>query len=230
MQALYRTSVYASAAADALRRMRYLFERKPRRTSALAGMAGNAPLLLPVNLHQAEPVKPSVYCPQGTQILAERPVNLHGKNHQHKQNPKLPKEQPSCLAAQKLISRKQGQGSKERPRRAEIFAEGRNLCKAPKEKHRADDHQKNQDKIFSIFQHGMKGQALPLLKQGNPMKQILYQSKGTEPAAHEAPQNASKYKEKSQNPKGNLYIPLIQHCLERPDGTGAESPRAGIAV
>lgn len=76
----------------------------------------------------------------------------------------------------------------------------------------------------------MKRQTLPLLKQGNSMKQILYQAKRTEPAAHKAPQNASEHKEKPQNPERNLDAPLIQHRLECPDGTGADGTRTGIAV
>ena len=62
------------------------------------------------------------------------------------------------------------------------------------------------------------------------MKQILYQSKGAEPPADKAPQNTSEHKKKSQNAEGDLHIPLIQHRLERPDGTGPHGSRAGIAV
>lgn len=99
MKALHRTGPNASAAADTFWGTRDFLKGEPHRTDPLTGMAGNAPLRLPVNLHQAEPVEPSVYGSQRTKILAERPVNLHGKNQNSKQNPKLPEKQPSRLAA-----------------------------------------------------------------------------------------------------------------------------------
>lgn len=153
MQALCRTGPDAPAAADTLRRTRYLLKGKPHRAGIFTGMAGNTLLFFPMDLNQAETIEPAVYGSQWAQILAEGPVDLYGEHKKHQQNSKLPKEQTSCLAAQKLIPRKQGKSSKQRSRRTQIFAEGRNLCKTAKEKRRADTYQKDKNHIFPVFKH-----------------------------------------------------------------------------
>ena len=84
VQAFFRTGVHAFSAADTLWRAGNLVERKSHRTGLFAGHAGNAELLFPMNLHQAESVEPAVNCPQWTQILAKRPINFDGEQDNSK--------------------------------------------------------------------------------------------------------------------------------------------------
>ena len=45
-----------------------------------------------MDLHQAEPVEPSVDGSKRTEILAERPEKLHGQEDKEEEDSKLPEE------------------------------------------------------------------------------------------------------------------------------------------
>ena len=130
MQAFHWTGLYAFSTADAFRGTGNLQKGKAYGTGFLAGQAGNAAVLLPVNLYQAKAVKPAINSAQRTEVLAERTVDFYREKQKQGQDPKLPEEQTSCLTAKQGVSCKQRQGPKECSGGAQIFAEGRNLCKA----------------------------------------------------------------------------------------------------
>ena len=94
MQASLRAGVRAFATANALRGAGDLLHGKSHRTGSLTGPAGDAPLLFPVNLPEAEPVEPAVNGPQGAQVLAEGAEHLHGQQDDFQQDAQLPEEQP----------------------------------------------------------------------------------------------------------------------------------------
>lgn len=56
------------------------------------------------------------------------------------------------------------------------------------------------------------------------MQQILHQSEGTEPTAHEPSEQAPEQKEEAQRGKGDLEPLPIQQGLERPRGQDATAP------
>ena len=87
MQAACGAGLYTFTAADAFRRTGNFIGSKLHRTGFFTGHAGSTTLLLPVNLYQAETVKPPVDSPQRTEILAERTVYLHGKDQNKEQHP-----------------------------------------------------------------------------------------------------------------------------------------------
>ena len=62
------------------------------------------------------------------------------------------------------------------------------------------------------------------------MQKVLHQPEGAQPAADEAPQQASEHKEKAQGGEGYLKAPLIQQRLQGPDGAGGHGPGAGVAI
>lgn len=62
-----------------------LLQGEGNRTGHFAGMAGNAPLLVPVDLYKAEPVEPAINYPQRTQVLAEGMENLHREQENSEQ-------------------------------------------------------------------------------------------------------------------------------------------------
>ena len=62
------------------------------------------------------------------------------------------------------------------------------------------------------------------------MQQILHQSEGTEPTAHEPSEQAPEQKEEAQRGKGDLEPLPIQQGLERPQGAGCHRAGTGIAV
>ena len=68
-----------------------------RWTGPFTGHAGDAPLLFPVNLYQAESVEPAINRAQWAKVLAEGPVNLDREQDNGKQNPQLPEKQTACL-------------------------------------------------------------------------------------------------------------------------------------
>ena len=108
MQAVLRACAHAFAASDALGGAGNFPGGKGYRACAFTGSAGDAPFLLPVNLHKAEPVEPAINRAQRAQILEEGLVYFYGKNQNKDQNSQLPEKQPSRLAAQHFI------GSEER--------------------------------------------------------------------------------------------------------------------
>lgn len=230
MQASCRAGVHTFAASDAFGGTGYFIDGKRYRTGLFASPAGNTPFLFPMNLHKAEPVEQAVYCAQRTQILAERPVNLYGKNQQKDQDSQFPEKQSPCLAAQHFIGGKKGNCAKQRSRGAQIFAECRNLGEASEQKQGANAYQQEQNRIFPIFQDRVEGQTFSFMKHRYLMQKILYQPERAKPAADKAPQETSKQEEKSQCRKGNLKTLPVQQSLKRPDGTGGYRPGTGVTI
>lgn len=62
------------------------------RTGLFTGMAGNTLLRVPVNLYEAELIKPAINCPQRAQVLTEGPVNFQGQRRKEQQHPQFPKK------------------------------------------------------------------------------------------------------------------------------------------
>ena len=122
VKALLGAGVDTFPAPDALRRPGDLLEGKGHRAGPLTGHAGHALCLFPVDLHQAEPVEPAVDCPEGAQILAEGPVDLHGQQHDADQDPQLPEKQAAGLSPQGLVRAQQGERAQQGAGGAQIFA------------------------------------------------------------------------------------------------------------
>ncbi len=151
MQAACGAGPRALAAADAFRRAGDLIGGKFHRTGFLAGHAGNALILLPMDLHQAETVEPAVDGPQRAEILAERTIYLYGQEEQQKQYPKLPEEKSSNLTAQRFIHSDQGQRSQKGAGGTQVFTEGGDFGKPSEQEAGANAYQQNQNQILSVF-------------------------------------------------------------------------------
>ena len=76
----------------------------------------------------------------------------------------------------------------------------------------------------------MKGQTFFLFENGDSVQKILHQPEWAQPAADEAPKEASEEEEKSKRDKRYLQTPLVQQCLQGPDGTRGNGTWAGVAV
>lgn len=88
-----------------------------------------------------------------------------------------------------------------RSQRAQTFAERRDFRIFPKQKYGTDAQQRNQHHIFSIFYDVVIGQALFPFEDGDFVQEILYQSKGAQPAADETPQQTAEQEEKPREAK-----------------------------
>lgn len=150
VQTLFWAGGHAVPAPDTCRRTGDLLHRKGHRAGPLTSPAMAAGTLLPPDLDQAKTVKPAVDRPQRAQILAERPIDLDGEQTDPDQDPDLPEEQPSRLAAQHLVPAKERDRPQQRPGGTQIFAKSRDLGKAAEQKHRAYAHQPHQSHIPSI--------------------------------------------------------------------------------
>jgi hypothetical protein len=230
MQTFYRACGYTSAASDALRRAGDLPDGKSHRTCVLTGAAGDAVLFVPADLYQTEAVEPAVDGSQRTEILAEGAKDFHGEQEDKEQNPQLPEEQSADLTLEQSVHGEQRQCAHEGAGRTQVFAKCRDLCKAAEQEHGPDAHKKDKDQIFAVFQNVMKGQSPAFAEKRDPVEQILYQSKRTQPSAHGPSQQTSKEEEKAKHGKGNVKSPLIQQCLQCAHGTGTDSSGAGVAV
>lgn len=151
VKAVLRAGIHAFSASDAFRRTGDLTDRQAHRTGVLTGFAGSASFLFPADLHQTEPVEPAVNGSQRTEILAERTVNLDGKQEKGRQDAELPEEQSSDLTAQRTIGCQKRQCAEKRAGRTEVFAEGRNFGKAAEQKQRTDAYKQQKNCVFSIF-------------------------------------------------------------------------------
>ena len=151
MKALLRTGIHTFSAPDTLRGAGDFSQRESHWTGFFTGHTGDTQFLFPLDLHKAEPVKPAIDCPQRAQILAKRPVYFHRQQYNGNQNPQLPEEQTAGLAPESLIRAKQRDCTEQGAGGAQIFAECRDFCKSPKQKHGADTHQKDQHCVFSIL-------------------------------------------------------------------------------
>ena len=205
-------------------------QREAHWTGFFTGHTGDTQFLFPLDLHKAEPVKPAIDCPQRAQILAKRPVYFYGQQYNGNQNPQLPQKQPAGLTPQGLICTEQRDCTEQGAGGTQIFTERGEFRKSPKQKHGTDTHKQNQHCVFSILQDVVIGQTLFLFEDGDFVQKILYQPKGTQPAADKSSQQTAEQEEKAQGGKGDLEAPLVQQGLERPDGAGGEGSGAGIAV
>lgn len=151
MQAFLRAGIHTFATPDTLRGVRNFLQRKGRRTGRFAGVTGNAQFLVPVNLHKAKAVKPTVNCSKRAQVLTKGTVNLHGEQDNNEQNPQLPKKQAAGLAPQGFVCVEQGKRSEQGAGWAQIFAEGRDLCQSSEQKCGTDADQKNQHRVFGVL-------------------------------------------------------------------------------
>ena len=151
MQTFHGTRSYAAAASDALRGTGDLTDGQIHRTGFLAGAAGDARFLFPVDLHPAEAVEPAVDGAQGAEVLAEGAVDLYGKQQDQQQDSELPEEKSSDLASKQPIGREQGQRAQKGAGGAQIFAERRNFGKAAEQKQGTDTYKKYKDCVFSVF-------------------------------------------------------------------------------
>lgn len=230
MKALLRAGVHAFSAPDTLRGAGDFLQREAHWTGFFTGHTGDTQFLFPLDLHKAEPVKPAIDCPQRAQILAKRPVHFYGQQYNGNQNPQLPQKQPAGLTPQGLICTEQRDCTEQGAGGTQIFTERGEFRKSPKQKHGTDTHKKNQHCVFSILQDVVIGQTLFLFEDGDFVQKILYQPKGTQPAADEASQQAPEHEEDAQGSERNMKTSLIQERLQRPYWARGHSSGAGIAV
>lgn len=169
LQTPFRTGIHTLSAPDTFRRHGNFLHGKRHRTGFLAGHTGDTLVLLPPDSDQAEPVKPSVYRAQRTQILTERPIYFHRQQQKKYKDSKLPEKKSSNLTAQRLVTPKQRQRTEQSSGRTQVLTECRYLGESAEQKGRTNTHQKNQNHILSIFQNMMKRQSLSFPEQRNLM-------------------------------------------------------------
>ena len=151
MQAVSGACFYTFPTAYALRGTGYFLNGKGYGTGFFTGAAGDAAFLFPMDLYQAESVKPPIDGAQRTQILAERAVNFHGEKQEQQQYPQLPEKQASRLASEHFVGGKKGECAEECAGGVDIFAEGRYLRKSAKQKQGTYTYEEKQGKILSVL-------------------------------------------------------------------------------
>lgn len=203
------TGFCALPAADAFCRHGDFFRFQIDRTGLLTCHTMDTGMLFPMDLHQTEPVEPSVDGAERAQILTERTKNLDREKQKENQYRKLPEEESPCLISEKLVASHERKCSEKGAGWAQVFAEGGNFGKSAEQEHGTNAYEQYEHGVFSIFQNMVEGKLLPLSEKGNPVEQVLQKAEGAEPAADKTPEQTSKEEEKSKHCKGNLESALI---------------------
>ena len=108
-------------------------------------------MFFPVNLNQAETVKPAIDCAQGAQILTKGAVNFHGEQQEKEQYSQLPQKQSADLTAKGLVGSQQRDGAKQCARGADVFAKCRYLGESAEQKNRANAREEKQNRVLTVF-------------------------------------------------------------------------------
>ncbi|SCP95571.1 hypothetical protein SAMN05421730_100227 [Anaerobium acetethylicum] len=176
-------------------------------------------------------VEEAVDCPKRTEISAERPVYDDGKHNQCNQDHTFPCKEPANDGAYFWIDDSKGPAPHQCPRGADIFAEP--WIGSPVSIYRKQgkqDYKNGQNEVFDQSEVSVSRKFADFFYKGYLMQQVLKKAEGAEPSAYEPAQKGSYSQKEPDYVEGELASPVIQGCLKGAYRTGAEGPRAGVAV
>ena len=187
-----------------------------------------------IHLHagDGEAVEQSIDRAQRTQEPAEGAIAEHALKPNHQHDDELPRKQHLELVERGGVAGigQQPHRALQRARRTDVLAEcGQRLAvlNAVPDGHGDDEHR--QDDVFQIRKRP-GDPALPDLRRGDLVQQLLDQPQRAQPAADGAAQDQSVEHQDAQHIPRRGVARAVQGVLQRPQGTRADGPGAGIAV
>lgn len=161
-------------------------------TSTLTRFTVRASVFVKMHAIKAYLVEQRIHSPQWAQVLAERPIYEHRHKQERDQDAHLPTEQEPNRLAQTRIGGQQRDATKQSAGWTHVLAE-EGLCDAVLvgEQHGKQDHQCDQHTVLHIPQRTIQLCGYPQPLDFDPMQQVLYKPKGTQPPAYEPAQHGT---------------------------------------
>ena len=183
MQAFLRAGVRALPAADALRGAGNLLYGKRHRADPLTGPAGDAPLLLPVNLHEAEAVEPAVMAPRGHRYWQKGRNTFTESSKIASRIPSFQRNSPPAWLRSASLAPSRGSAPSRVPEGQRYLQKAGTLAKPPNRNMEPTHTSRTSVTYFPYFRTRWPGRRFFFLKRG-----ILCKRSCTSPKGHSQPQ------------------------------------------